>query len=61
MKPTGDGFFYVDVGRGKLEPVNVTVADYIWRLRQVIKDAGLSTNPRHNVRLGFTSAQNDVR
>jgi hypothetical protein len=38
----------IETGYGHIEVVNMKVAEYIWRLRQIIKDANLSENPRHN-------------
>lgn len=49
MKEIGTGIIKVDIGYGHIENVNVKVADYIYRLRSIIKNAGLSENPRHNV------------
>jgi len=48
MKQESTGYFFIDTGYGRIEKVTTDVAAYIWRLRGIISQAGLSENPRKN-------------
>lgn len=49
MKEVGTGMVKIDVGYGNIEVVSMRVADYIYRLRESLRNAGLSENPRKNI------------
>jgi len=51
MKQESTGYFFIDTGYGNIEKVTTAVAAYIWRLRSIIGQAGLSENPRKNVKV----------